>query len=516
MRDLVREYPGESADVTRFYARPPSTLFENLPKPSPWPSSLVREMRAYNEQIGSGASFNGTELTVLTGQQPALFSGPMYTVYKALTAIKLAESIQSRTGIRCIPIFWAASEDHDFEEAASAHFLTKKDEPYTLTYVPENDVSGLPMYRVPLDAWIHEAIDSAAREVRKSEQSEEIATFLHESASASASLCEWSVRLLARMFRDTPLVVFAPHLPEARAIQAEVIQEEMRDPLETVRRLDEAGTALSRLGFSPQITKAGDECSFFLEVEGRRRKVLFQENQFHLPEEAMTLSRKEMEELLHKSPERFSANVALRPVVQQRLFGEAAYVGGPSEIAYWGQLKGVFERFGQPMPVVFPRAQCVLKTAKLEKLMRKLSLSLEDLALPLEQLADKALRGIAQDNTYQSVTEGRAAIASQFEALLETLKTQDAVTREMIEAVAGRADAEFERVQGRLVHRDAERVATVQAQVRRLQHALMPWRKPQERVYTVFSFLFEHGWELIQRLLNEIDIESFQLNEVEL
>lgn len=516
MRDLVRDYLSESEDLMPFYARPLSKLLEHLPEPSPWRPCLVREMRAYNEKIGSGGAFEGTELTVVTGQQPALFTGPMYTAYKALTAIKLARRIEEHTRRRCIPIFWAASEDHDFEEAATAHFLTKKEEPYTLTYAPDSDVAGLPMYRVPLEAWVHEAIDCAMREVRKSEQTEEIASFLHESASVSGSLCEWSVRLLARMFRDTPLVLFAPHLPEARAIQAEVMREEIREPLETVRRLNVAGTALSGLGFSPQITKSEDECSFFLEVEGRRRKVLFRENQFHLPEEAMTLSRNEMQGLLERSPERFSANVALRPVVQQRLFGAAAYVGGPSEVTYWGQLKGVFERFGQPMPVVFPRAQCVLKTAKLDKLMKRLSLCVEDLGSPLERIEDRALRGIAPDTVYQAVERGRTAIAGQFETLLETLETQDAVTREMLEAVAGRVEGEFERIQGTLVRRDAERVATVQAQARRLQQALMPWRKPQERVYTVFSFLFEHGWELIERLLNEIDTESFQLNEVEL
>ncbi|HOH35209.1 MAG TPA: bacillithiol biosynthesis cysteine-adding enzyme BshC [Candidatus Hydrogenedentes bacterium] len=516
MRDLYEAYLNEAPDLMPFYASPPSRLLDAVPRPVAWPEPLVNAVRAYNARIGLRASFDGTELVVATGQQPGLFSGPLYTVYKAITCIKLAREVEERSGRRCVPLFWAASEDHDFEEAATAHFLTKKDAPLSLTYAPHQDISALPMYRVPLEDWVHEAIDTAAREARKSELTDGVVAFLHESASASDSLCDWSVRILARLFRDTPLILFVPHLPEARRLQAEVLELEIRNPLESTQRLNDAGKALSKIGFQQQVSKADRECNFFLEVEGRRRKVVYDGSLFQLPEENTDFTQEHLLQILKTEPERFSANVALRPVVQQHLFHALAYVGGPSEIAYWGQLKGIFEQFRQPMPVVYPRARCVLTTTRLNKLMSKLRLTLHDLEQPMEQVEHLVFHNTSEDPSYQEVTTARADVMNRFSRLLETLKGNDPVAHEMAHAVSGRVDVQFERILDALARRNQDRVDVVRRQVERLQRSLVPWRKPQERVYTVVSFLFEHGWGLVARLLEDIDIGSFQQHEVEL
>ncbi|MFO7974465.1 MAG: bacillithiol biosynthesis cysteine-adding enzyme BshC [Candidatus Hydrogenedentota bacterium] len=518
MRDLFREYIGEAEDLMPFYAHPPSALSDasNLPATPPWPASLAEEIKTYNAEMGSEVSFTGTELTVITGQQPGLFTGPLYSIYKGLTAIRLARQIEEQSGRTCVPIFWIASEDHDFEEAATAHFLTKKDEPFSLTYEPQQDIVDLPMYRVPLEPCIHEAIDSAVEKVRKSEQTEEIAAFLHDSASRSETLCEWTVRLMARMFKDTPLVLFAPHLAAARTLQADIIRHEIENPLESTRRLTVASSALSKMDFQPQVIKSEHECNFFLEVENRRCKTIFADGQFQVPQENIAYTSDQLLALLREAPERFSANVALRPIVQQRLFKAVAYVGGPSEVAYWGQLKDVFEHFRQPMPVVYPRIQCILTTTKLKKLMGKFSLEVEDLERPQGQLEQKALRNISQSLSIQKVMDAQSDIEARFRALEAGLKETDPVASEMVEAVEERFSMEFERIRDTLSRRNDKQVETVQKQLARLQNALMPWRKPQERVYTIFSFLFEHGWGLVTRLFNEIDIESFQTHEVEL
>jgi len=516
VRDLSKEYLNEAADLMPFYACPLSALYARLPGPVSWPKPLVEEMRAYNERIGTRATLDGTELVVVTGQQPGLFTGPLYTIYKAITAIKLAQQIEARSGRRCIPVFWAASEDHDFEEAATAHFLTKRDEPLSLTYKPKQDITDLPLYRVPVEDSVHEAIDTAAQEMRKSELTDSVTAFLHESAEQSRTLCEWFTRLLSRMFRDTPLVLFVPHLPAARALQSELMAVEIQNPLESTRRLNDAGNSLAKLGFQPQVTKSDNMCNFFLEVGGRRRGVTYEDARFHLPEEGITYTGDELLALLAQEPGRFSANVALRPVVQQRLFNAVAYVAGPAELGYWGQIKGVFEQFGQSFPAVYPRAQCALVTTRIRKLMEKLSLSPRDLERPLEQLEQKVFRHIAEEPSYGAITVAQKDVRNRFRELLAILEQTDPVAREMTESMGLRVDSEFDRIRDVLTRRDEERVEAVRRQVVRLQQCLVPWRKPQERVYTVFSFMFEHGWGLAARLLKEIDIGSFQLQEVEL
>ena len=159
------------------------------------------------------------------------------------------------------------SDDHDFEEARSAHFLTKNHESLTLRYEPLANVDGLPMFRVPIEDSLHEFVDRAADSTPGSEFRSEIAAALHESLRSAESLSDWAARVLARLFRDTNFVFFSPHLPASRALAAEVLEKEIAVPLTSTRLLNETGDRLDALGFPRQITKADTECGFFLEVE---------------------------------------------------------------------------------------------------------------------------------------------------------------------------------------------------------------------------------------------------------
>ncbi|MCC6143710.1 MAG: bacillithiol biosynthesis cysteine-adding enzyme BshC, partial [Candidatus Hydrogenedentes bacterium] len=394
MASLAAAYKAADPAVAEFFQLMPGSLLKVPPAPGPWAIGVAEAIREYNAALGAEKSFAGNEAVVITGQQPGLFTGPLYTVLKAITAIQLAARLQDRHGVPCVPVFWVGSEDHDFEEVRSAHVLTKDHAHRTLTYSPAADVAGMPMYRVPVEPTLHGLVDQLAAEVPGSEWREEIEAFLHESLDASDSFADWTARLLARLFRDTPLVLFAPHLPAARAAAATVIRREIDAPLHSTDLVNGQGARLQDLGYPPQVVKGGAECNFFLEVDQRRRKVTWQDEHFVLPELSKHFSQDELRGLTETDPGRFSPNVALRPVVQQALFPAAAYVAGPGEIAYWAQLKPVFNHFGLPMPCVYPRADATITSIKLNKIQRKLGLALEDLRDPADQIEDRALRSL--------------------------------------------------------------------------------------------------------------------------
>ncbi|MCH7910525.1 MAG: bacillithiol biosynthesis cysteine-adding enzyme BshC, partial [Candidatus Hydrogenedentes bacterium] len=483
---------------------------------NPWDPALVSSLRAYQESLGATASFDGTEAVIVTGQQPAMFTGPLYTIYKAITAIRLARAVEQNSGVPCVPIFWVGGEDHDFEEARSATFLTKTHRSFSFRYAPAADVTGLPMHRVPLEESLHESIDAIAAELPGPDYRSEMLELLHTSLDASESLADWSARLLARLFRDTPLVFFSPHLPAARALGADLIRREIADPLTTTRMINDAGNALERLDFQPQLMKGETECNFFVEVDSRRRKVVYEKGVFSLPEVDESYSADELVTLLESDPERFSPNVALRCVTQQTLFPVAAYVAGPGEVAYWAQLKPLFERFDVPMPIVYPRAECALTTIKLNKLLRKLGLTLDDLHRPMDDLLLRAMRSNAQNPALILAETERKAIEKALDELADGLGTHDKTAASMAVALAAEMGEKFDRLERTIIQGDEARMATVRQQLDRLCNSLAPGRKPQERVYSIFSFLFEHGWELIPRLLEEMDVESFRMNEIEL
>jgi len=516
MRDFSSEYTSESPDLMGFFARPAKALFTTTPRTAPWDSAFVEALAEYNSRLGGRPLFLGDEAVVITGQQPGLFTGPLYTIYKAMTAILLAKRVHDRFGTRCVPVFWVASDDHDFNEVRTAHVLTKSHELLSLTYTPEENVDSLPIYRVPLSDSLHGLIDQLASSTVGSEFRDEIAQFLHESLDASGSLADWTARILARLFRDTPLIIFSPHLPLARTLAVPVIEQEVRDPLVSTMLLNDAGRRLRELDFHQQVVKGDTECNFFVEMGGRRRKVVFEGEQYALPEEPLTCSRDDLVEMLHASPERFTANVALRCVVQQHLFPVVAYVAGPGEIAYWAQLKPLFRHFGKEMPVVYPRARCVVTNLKCRQIMEQLQITMEDAAGPVEPLIERALRTAPPDPAQEVVQRSRDSAVAGIRALAQELEPLSPTAASMTRKLEERINAELERIERSIARADEEHADAVRKQVMRVCTTLFPMRKRQERVLNIFSFLFEHGWGLIPRLIKEIDIESFDVKEVEL
>ncbi len=514
MRQHLSEYVADAEDLGAFFAKPPKALFDSPPVAREWDPQLLKGIREYQRDIGATSTFEGNEAVIITGQQPGLFTGPLYAIYKAATAIRLAETLTRERGVPCVPIYWVGSEDHDFDEASPSYFLTKKHGVLSLTYAPDGEIDSLPMNRIPLEASLHGFIDQAASETPGAEFREEVTQFLHDSLDASTSLADWTARLLARLFRDTPLVFFAPHIPEARRAGTAILRREIEEPLRSTGIVNEAGRQLESLGFPPQVTKGLTECNFFLELEGKRSKVLFEKGKFWIGGAEFDLDN--LLALLEAAPERFSPNVALRCIVQQHLFPVAAYVAGPGELAYWAQLKPLFAHFGEAMPVVYPRAKAVLSTIKLDKLMAKHGLTLDDIAEHKIKVLEKALRSTSNDPAFVLLNTERKTIEEALRELSAGLQAHNKNAAAMAAGLGKDMAAKLDRIERTILDGDTAKRSAVEKQIERLQNSLVPLGKPQERVFNIFSFLFEHGWELVPRIVRELDVESFAMNTIEL
>lgn len=517
MRSLFSEYLAGAADLMAFYAKPPEALFDTAPATGPWDMALAEAMGDYQSHLGKKTAFRGNEAVIITGQQPGIFTGPLYTIYKAITAVKLAAALEARHGVPCVPVFWIGSEDHDFQEARSVHVITRDHRVLPIDYAPPGDIEGRPMYRVPLNGVLHNVVDELAAETVGGEFRDEITAFLHDSLNRAESLADWTALLLGRLFRDTPLVLFAPHLAAARKAAAPIFEREIREPLRSTALLNETARRLDELGFPPQVIKGEDECNFFLLVNDRRRKVLYEDGMFIIPEEELRYSGTELLAMLQSNPERFSPNVALRCIVQQHVFPTTvAYVAGPGEIAYWAQLKPLFEFFEKPMPIVYPRVQCTLVSLKLTKLLAKSGLKIADLSRNPDELLDKTLRYSAQTPALDHTRQAKYEVAAILGSLAQELQRINATAANMVSGFQKEVERRFDRIERTLIQGDQTKLDATKAQLARLLNSLYPTRKPQERVLTIFSFLFEHGWDLMPRLIEAVDVGSFAMQEIEL
>jgi bacillithiol biosynthesis cysteine-adding enzyme BshC len=516
MPDLFTDYLAEKPEVMAAFAGPPRALFTAAPKSAHWDPALAEAIAEYQTTLGGRPLFMGDEAVIVTGQQPGIFTGPLYTIYKAATAVLLAKKVHERFGTRCIPVFWVAGDDHDFDEVRWAHILTKTHDLLELTYEPEADVQGASMYRVAVEPSLHALIDKAAQQANGSEYRDEVAQFLHESADASGNLADWMARLMVRLFQKTPLVVFSPHLAAARAAAQPVLEQEIADPLVSTMLLNDAGERLRENGYHQQVTKGPDECNFFVEVNGRRRKVVFKDEKYFLPDEETSYSIEEMLAMVQAAPERFTANVALRCVVQQQLFPAVACVVGPGELAYWAQLKSLFRHFKKDMPIVYPRARCVLTNTKLKQLMEKFQFDLDALEGPQDELLARALQIAPPSPAQEVVRSHRPEIDAVLESLANDLEPLNKPVAQAANALRENAVSELDRMEQIIAKGDAAQAEAARKQVERLCNSFYPMRKPQERVLNVLSFLFEYGWELVPRIMKEISLNGYAMEEIEL
>jgi bacillithiol biosynthesis cysteine-adding enzyme BshC len=514
--DLYEDYCRGRDELIACFSRPPDTLMQVPPATGTIAEGVVACVNAQQAEFGVSARIPSTCSVIATGQQPALFTGPLYTVYKAITAIRVAAALNDRHGVVAVPLFWVGGDDHDFEEARTASILTRNHTHLRLQYSPASYRDGIPLHNVPVDDSLDEFIDAAAEQAPGSELRNEIAAALHETVKTSKSFSDWMAKLLSKLFEGTGLLIFTPSRSEVRRAAKPILRREIEMPLETTRRLELGTERLKRLGYDPQLQKKSNECNFFLECDGLRRKVIYQDGHFILPEERATYSQDELLALLNQNPERFSPNVVLRCIVQQHLFPTAAYIGGPGEVAYWAQFKPVFEFFELNMPVVYPRAHVLLTSTKNQKLLSKLGLTVDDLAHPADTLLERAMRSSNSNPAAQAFAQHRDSLSSAVTGLRKAVAARKPGFDRQLAAFEERMAAELQRIERSLLMDDVERVETVRSQIDRLCTSLMPDKKPQERVYCVLSFLFEYGWELVPRLMREIDVESFKLNVIEL
>ena len=516
MATFREAYIQGNPNVTSLFAKPMSSLMDTPPESHEWDTNLVQAIRDFNAYYDHHPQFEGNEAVVITGQQPAIFGGPLYSVYKAITTLKLAEKITAKHGVPCIPIFWIGSEDHDFEEAANTFFPNKQQNVQKLSLQETPGEQEKALHEVPLSEQIHELIDTLADAAIGTEFKDEIQSFLHKIAQEAVSLSDWSTHLLVKLFHNTPLVFFAPHLEEARTAAAPIIKQAIKQPLEVSRCVNKGAHALQQLGFTAQVEKSPEECAFFIELDGKRQRVVYTDNLFELPDSKQKFTDEDLLVLSEKSPKAFSPNVALRCVVQQHLFPVAAYVAGPGELTYWGQFKAVFELFDSPMPVLYPRAEAILTSLKLNQLLNRYNLTRAELTQSENDLVTNALRYITQSKAIHQTSTMREDLNPILDNWIKNLQSDSPTPSDMAVNLQTEINQKLDRLERVIAHISTEQVETVKGHIKRLRTQLVPNKKPQERVYNIYSYLMGHGWGMMDQLLNDLEIETFIMNEVEL
>jgi bacillithiol synthase len=448
--------------------------------------------------------------TVVTGQQVGLFGGPFYTLYKALTAMAVARRLEAKWGFPCVPLFWMASEDTDFAEIDHIAMPDQQDSVRVIRYGPDEGFGAdLPATHT-LTPRIGEAFDALKQALGPGRLDEQVHSLLEECYRPGATLVTAFGRLLTALLGERGLILVDPADPRLKALARPLFLREIETAPASARLVQAAAEKLRSLGYPPQLRLRGDGPNLFYLHEGRHPFKMRGEGGGMVAGAARWEDRRALADGVERSPERFTPNVALRPVMEAFLFPTVAHVGGPHEIAYYAQLQGVFDHFDIPMPLLLPRASLTLVEGRVERLLKKHALTLP----ALDQGSERVLRHVLRRSLPKTLTRKQQRVLrtvlkefADLKALVATFDPTLTPRLGRVEGVAKRQLAEVERLVLRSFKR---RNREVQTQVFRVLAHLYPLENLQERVYGFMPYLCRHGLPLLDLIAHVIDDSGWE------
>lgn len=426
---------------------------------------------------------SGEVLVVTTGQQPAVFTGPLYTVYKALSAIALARRLERERRVPVVPVFWVAGDDHDFQEANHAAFLNTAGEVAPIVLRERAaDAPSIPSYREPCGPEITAALEQLRTGTPDTEFKAAVLQWLESGFTPTASLADAAAAALHALLGGEPhgLAVLRPYHPAFKRAMSEYL----------LRALD---VALPD-GLSPTLVEASlgrdrlkrDGTGFIARRSGER------------------FSRKDLERIAAEAPERLSPNVLLRPVVEAALLPTVAYLGGPGELAYLPEAASLYQALGVTTQTPVPRWSGVLVEGRVDKVLERYHLGIDDLSGTPGPLEARLVRAALPGEVDQALTELRQALGAGYEHLARAAKGVDPTLERTVETARNAALGGTQDIEKKLLASLKRGNETLTGQISRTRAALYPQGEPQERVLTYASFAIRYGPALLDGLEDEV------------
>ena len=442
-------------------------------------------------------------VAIVTGQQAGLFGGPLYTLLKALTGIRLAERLAREHDTAVVPIFWVDAEDHDLDEIRQCPLLDADLNARSVTL--ELDAPrGTTAAAVRLTASVREATDALRELLPPTEFTSEVVAGLSSAYAEGTRLVEAFARWLDGLAGDAGLVVFDASDPAAKPLVRSVFAAEVRAPGETAREAAAAGAALAALGYHAQVEPPPGGVALF-RLDETRQPIRVAAGGFTVGER--TVAADELLREVETQPARFSPNVLLRPIVQDALFPTVAYVSGPNELAYLGQLRDVYARFGVPMPIIYPRASATIVDRATVKFLDRYGLDFEGLQPRDDGVLNRLLASQIPAELEGALTAAGDAVDERLSAIGAAAPILDPTLAGVVESTRGRMQRDLATLRNKVVQAAKRRDEVMRRQFRRARAQAFPDGEPQERAVGTIYFVNRYGPAFVDRLLADLPLE---------
>ena len=445
-------------------------------------------------------------VAILTGQQAGLFGGPLFTILKALTALKLAEQVTREHGTPAVAVFWIEGEDHDWDEVRSCTVFDSEMAPRTVSLPPRTG-DPLPVAAVPIDPSIADVLSELEQILPPTEFRASLIADLREAYAPGIGMADAFGRWLERVLGERGLVVYDASDPAAKPFVADLFSRELSSPGQTAKLAAQAGADLIARGFHAQVQAPQDSVDgvalFRLDTHGRR-PIQARNGGFVVNDQPVAQSALVKEAV--ERPTAFSPSVLLRPIVQDTIFPTVCYVAGPNELAYLGQLRGIYSRFGVPMPLMYSRATATVVDSAAARFLSKYNVAFESLQPQDDSMLNELLRTQIPAEVDEALASATRGIEEQMAHVIDVMPTLDPTLEGAARTTLTRMQKDLETLQGKTIQAAKRRNETLRRQFVRTRALTFPNGHAQERTISFVSFMNLYGPSLVERLWQELPV----------
>ncbi len=504
---LICDYLDQKNELQSFYNRFPTleNFFDQIEEKK---ASFSKEHRnilfealidQYNDCALSEATGTHIELlkdentfTIITGHQLNLFTGPLYFLYKIISTINLTKTLKEKyPEYNFVPVYWMATEDHDFDEINYFNLYGKK--------VQWNRIDGGAVGKFDTNG-LDKVFEAFASEIGNGKNADQLKQLFRECYIESANLASATRRLANKLFGEYGLVIVDGDDPMLKKLFIPFVEKELREKV-SYNQVIKTSKQIEEAGYKVQVNPR--EINLFYITEGVRERIIEKEGSYFVNNTEIVWSQNEIMSHLAEAPERFSPNVMMRPLYQEVILPNLCYIGGGGELAYWLELKKYFEEVEVPFPMLLLRNSVLIQTQKQAEKIKKLNITNKELFLKQHELINRKVRKISNINIDFGIQKKH--LKEQFEAMYELAKQTDetffnAVKAQEVKQLKGLGNLEKRllKAQKRKLKDHVQRVTTI-------QNELFPNYSLQERNKNFSEFYLEYGENLIPTLLECLD-----------
>jgi bacillithiol biosynthesis cysteine-adding enzyme BshC len=518
IKRLAADYAYDYARLAEFFAGDPSS-------PDAWRDAIGRTQRhardrraiaeilqaqqrrrhAPADAIAAAAQLSEPDtVAIVTGQQAGLFGGPLFTLLKALTAVRLAERVREEHGVPAVALFWIDAEDHDWDEVRSCGLLGPDLDVRSVSVGAPPGANEGPVARVRLDESVVAATADLEATLQPTEFSPQVLETLRATYGPGAGMADAFGRWLESLLGARGLIVFDASDPAAKPLVAGVFAREIEHAGETSRLAAAAGAALEARGYHAQATPPADSVSLF-HLNEHRAPVRRAGDGFQVGDQAF--ARAALLDEARQHPERFSPNVLLRPLIQDSLFPTACYVAGPSELAYLAQLGRVYDAFGIPMPLIQSRATATIVDSNAMRFLTRHEFPFESLRAQDEAALNALLESQLPPRIEALLQDTSSAVEDRLGQLAVAITELDATLEGATRSTLGRVQDDLKKLHGKVIQAAKRKNETLRRQYHHVQAQAFPGGHPQERQVGCIYFLNKYGPALVDRLSGELSLD---------